>query len=351
MFDKPTAPPEAKSSAAFAESPIAFSIDYRGGKSQPEKTSGKLSPEDLEVKFSYYKRSEHEGEKGTTVEMPAFNFFVLGIYSRFAGVNFNTDKPSESEHYTSTPYRTVKDMCFFRKEYVKKIRENEAYRNEWSVGNYHQLRAFADKQTYREKVGYKKIMLAYCIETDCVVEIAVNRRVEYGLAASIAAATNSAHNPNRIGGLNDLSTQFWGFSFAGKFHTVLDVKGKECKPFEGKGEWGFAPAFDCFVVSSTSTGRGGEVFTKCSDLQMEVDGYVDSQIQWAEQIAGGMNNEDVPGENMAQEARVAAMSTPSAAPSFADPVKAPAMAGCVPFPTTDTTNYEQSQQAGDDLPF
>lgn len=349
MFDQPTAPPEAKSSAAFAENPIAFSLDYRGGKSQPEKTSGKLSPQDLDVKFSYYKRSQHEGEKGEVVEMQNFTFFVLGVYSRFAGVNFNIDKPSESVHYTSTPYRTVKDMCFFRKEYVKKIRENEAYKNEWTVGNYHQLRAFADKQDYREKVGYKKILLVYCLEVDCVVEILVNRRVEYGIAAAIAASTNSAHNPNRIGGLNDLSTQFWGFQFTGNFHTVLDVKGKECKPFEGKGEWGFAPAFNCFIVSATSQNKAAEVYLKCADLQMNVDAYVDSQIQWAEQIAGGKNNEDEPGESarptqtQLDQADAMGFANPATAPRA--PASAPTYGGN-PFPTEAPPATE-----GDELPF
>ena len=349
MFDQPTAPPEAKQSGAFAENPIAFSLDFRSGKSQPPTTNGKLTPQDLGVKFSYYRRSPHEGEKGETVEVNSFTIFVLGVYSRFAGVNFNTAKPSESEHYTSTPYRTVKDMCFFRKEYVRKIRENEAYKNEWSVGSYHQLRSFADGQAYREKVGYKKILFAYCLETDNVIEIAVSRRVEYGLAAAIAAATNTAHNPNRIGGLNDLSTEFWGFQFSGKYHDVLDIKGKECKPFDGKGEWGFSPYFACFVVSSHSQNKGAEVYLRCTELQMNVDAYVDSQIQWAEQIAGGKNNEDVPGEAAEQAAREAALATPSNKSGFAEPVAAPAMArNYEPFPTQEPP---VGALEGDDLPF
>ena len=355
MFDQPQAPPEAVNSSSFTESPIKLVIDFNGRKSQPQGTKGKISAEDLNVCFSYYKRSGQEGEKGTVVVVPAFSFFVLGVYSRFAGTNFNQDKPSESDHYTSTLYRSKNDVAFFRKEYVSKIRENEAYKNEWSVGNYNQLREFADGQSYRKSVGYKKTALCYCLETDSIVEIGISRRVEYGMANAIAVATKTEHNGKRIGGLNLLSTEFWGFTFNGQFQAVTDVKGDECRPISDKGEWGFAPVLVCGVVKPGSTGsvtvRGtsvqiSDIFARCSELQMECDAYVDSQIQWAASILNGGAPVDEAKDEQAQAERVAAFSQPTQqrnSGAFADPIK-------VDFPTQDTTDYTVGAYANDDFP-
>ena len=352
MFDSPQAPPEAVNSGTFTENPISFVLDFNGRKSQPQGTKGKISAQDLNVCFSYYKRSEHEGEKGQVVVVPSFSFFVLGIYSRFAGVNFNQDKPSESDHYTSTLYRSKHDFAFFRKEYVAKIRENEAYKNHWCVGNYNQLRAFADKQPYFQKVGYKKTALCYCVESDSIIEISINRRMEYGMANAIAAATRTEHNAKRIGGLNLLTTEFWGFTFKGEFHEVTDVKGDECRPISDKGEWGFAPKFACGVVKSTSTGsvpvRGNqvpitEIFARCAELQMECDAYVDSQIEWARQIMGGETTNEEKVEQSEQAAREAAFSQPTQRQNngFADPI-------AVEFPThVPPVDYTAGAQPND----
>jgi hypothetical protein len=355
MFDQPQTPPEAVNSQGFAQSPIDFVLDFNGRKSQPQGTKGKVSASDLNVCFSYYKRSEQEGEKGQVVTVPAFSFFVFGIYSRFAGTNFNQDKPSESEHYTSTIYRGKNDVAFFRKEYVSKIRENEAYKNHWSVGTYDQLRAFADKQTYREKVGYKKTALCYCIESDSIIEIGINRRMEYGMANAIAVATRTEHNAKRIGGLNLLTTEFWGFSFKGDFHEVTDVKGGECIPISTKGEWGFAPSFVCGVVKQTSTGVVNvngkqipltEIFARCSELQMECDAYVDSQIEWAKQILNGGDEPQSQNDPAEQAAREAAFSAPSRPSAPAQPRAQEAWPAQAP-----PVDYTNSSADGDDLPF
>jgi len=357
MFDQPQAPPEAVNSGSFTESPIKLVIDFNGRKSQPQGTKGKISAQDLNVCFSYYKRSEHEGEKGTVVVVPAFSFFVLGIYSRFAGTNFNQDRPSESDHYTSTLYRGKNDVAFFRKEYVSKIRENEAYKNHWSVGNYNQLREFADAQSYRKSVGYKKTALCYCVETDSVVEIGISRRVEYGMANAIATATRTEHNGKRIGGLNMLTTEFWGFTFSGQFQAVTDVKGDECRPISDKGEWGFAPVLTCGVVKPTSTGnvtaRGlsitiSEIFARCAELQMECDAYVDSQIQWAGSLLNGGAPVDEAKEQIEQQQREAAFSQPAQqrnASGFQPIVD-------VPFPNqAPPVGFVEGETDADSLPF
>ena len=339
MFNQPQAAPEAVNSGSFVQSPIDIEIDFNGRKSQAQGIRGKVSAEDLNVCFSYYKRSDIEGEKGQVVKVDKFTFFILGIYSRFAGTVFNQDKPKESEHYTSTLYRSKKDLAFFRKEYVKKIRENEAYANHWCVGNYDQLRAFADRQTYRQSVGFKKTALCYCIESDSIVEIGISRRVEYGMAKAIADATNTPHNANRINGLNLLTTEFWGFSFNGKYQEVTDVKGKECVPVSDKGEWGFAPIFTCVTVRASSTNPDSlKVYARCAELQMECDAYVDSQIQWAEQLASG-NDSDSDDYESAQNTAPHPQAPRQSAPAF-DPT----------FPDKEPV-FEDAQATFDSLPF
>jgi len=294
-FQTPDAPPEAKTQTGFAESPIQHEIEFHGRKSQPHGTVGKLTAGDLDVAFKVYIPSKEQGVSGDLTELRALTFYVLGVYSKFAGVDFNTAKPKESDRFTSTLYRGPKDLMYFRQGFVKEIRENRDYANRWKVGNYAEVRAFTKAQDYGEKVGYKKMLLVWCEQLKCICEMVCSRRVEYGMAAAIAIATKTAHNAGRIGGLNDLSTQFWGFHFAGDFHTVADVKGGECIPFSGKSEWGFAPVFKCGVIKDTA-----EKFQILAEAQMEVDNYVDSQIKWAEAIAGVVNENNEPQNGTAQ---------------------------------------------------
>lgn len=284
-FEQPDAAPEAVNSGSFIDNPISREIFYKSGKAQVSGTKGKISPEDLGVKFTYREGDYEEGVKASYASLPAFTLYVLGIYSRFAGQEYNEAKPSESVNYTSTLYRDPKDILFFRMKGVKDIRSDVRYNGYWKAGNYHDVRSFADMQAYKTQVGYKKVAICWCMELKCVVEIQVNRKVEYGMAESIAKSTNTPRDPRRIGGLNDLSTVFWGFRFTGDFIEVDEIKGKPCENFTGKKEWVFAPVFQCGVKKSN--GNEPELFAMLAEKQAEVDAYVDSQVAWAKSIVSG----------------------------------------------------------------
>lgn len=289
-FEQPDFAPEAVNTA-FTENPISREIFYKSGKAQVSGTKGKISPEDLGIKFSYRESDYEEGVKASYASLPAFTVYVLGVYSRFAGQDYNEDKPSESVNYTSTLYRDPKDVLFFRMKGVKDIRSDSRWNGYWRAGNYHDVRAFADLQSYKKQVGYKKVMVCYCLELQCVVEIQVNRKIEFGMAEAIAKSTNTPRDPRRIGGLTDLSTVFWGFRFTGDFIEVDEIKGKPCENFSGKKEWVFAPVFQCGVKKAN--GNEPKLFELMAAKQAEVNAYVDSQVEWAKSILSGTDSKEV----------------------------------------------------------
>jgi hypothetical protein len=293
-FEQPDAAPEAVNTGSFIDNPISREIFYKSGKAQVPGTKGKISPEDLGIKFSYREGEYEEGVKASYASLPAFTVYVLGVYSRFAGQEYNEAKPGESVNYTSTLYRDPKDPLFFRMKGVKDIRSDARYNGYWKAGNYHDVRAFADAQAYKTQVGYKKVMVCYCLELQCVVEIQVNRKIEFGMAEAIAKSTNTPRDPRRIGGLCDLSTVFWGFRFTGDFIEVDEIKGKPCENFTGKREWVFAPVFQCGVKKAN--GNDPELFTLMAEKQAEVDAYVDNQVDWAKSIVAGYNVQGIDDE-------------------------------------------------------
>lgn len=284
-FEVPDAAPEAVTTGSFLENPISREIFYKSGKAQVSGTKGKISPEDLGIKFTYRVNDYEEGVKADYDTLPTFTIYVLGIYSRFAGQEYNEAKPSESVNYTSTIYRAPADTLFFRMKGVKDIRSDARYNGFWKAGTYHDVRAFADKQRYSNQVGYKKIAVCWCMELQCVVELQVNRKIEFGMADAIAKSTNTPRDPRRIGGLTDLSTVFWGFRFSGDFIEVDEIKGKPCENFSGKKEWVFAPVFQCGVKKAE--GNEPELFALMAGKQAEIDAYVDNQVSWAKSIVSG----------------------------------------------------------------
>jgi len=321
-FETPDSAPEAVNNSGFIDNPISREIFYKSGKAQVSGTKGKISPEDLGIKFTYREGAYEEGVKASYASLPAFTIYILGIYSRFAGQEYNEAKPGESVNYTSTIYRDPKDPLFFRMKGVKDIRSDARYNGYWRAGNYHDVRAFSDTQAYKTSVGYKKIAVCWCMELQCVVEIQVNRKVEFGMAEAISTSTNTPRDPRRIGGLNDLATVFWGFRFTGDFIEVDEIKGKPCENFSGKKEWVFAPVFKCGVKKAA--GNEPELFAMLAEKQAEVDAYVDSQVAWARSIVNG--------NELQQEAETPANAIKN--DSIAD------------FPVNDVTSYND-----DNLPF
>lgn len=284
MFETPDQAPEAKS-GTIAENPIAREIYFKPGKSQVAAIKGKITASDLGVKFSHREGAFEEGVPGTYSDLRAFTLYVLGVYSRFAGQEFNEANPKDSLKFTSTIYRAPSDQIYFRLKGVKDVRTRPDLSGFWAVGDYRTLRNFCDTQSYRNSVGYKRIAICYCVELQEVIEIVINRRIEYGMAEAISVSTSTPRDPRRISGLCDLSTCFWGFRFAGDFVEVDEIKGKPCEPFSGKKEWGFAPVFQCGVCKAG--GKSPELFAQLAELQATVDHYVDEQIAWAKSVGAG----------------------------------------------------------------
>ena len=85
-------------------------------------------------------------------------------------------------------------------------------------------------QDYRDKVGYKKVAVCWCEELKDVIELQVNRKIEFGLAQAIAN-TPGAANPSGAPG-SQLTTGFNG-------PPPADMSGGGFNPWNPtNGDWG-----------------------------------------------------------------------------------------------------------------
>jgi hypothetical protein len=291
----PTAPPPAQQRSY----PWTKRVDYRSGK-VAQAFAAQAMPENVKAGFSYY-----DSEAKSSISLEAFQAIVVASLSGIAGVTKEGDR--YYNYYSNLVKDTRTDVLAVRMQGVDKV---------IGTGLYSEL-----KETLPSGVGYTQVLICYVKEYDQIMALNLTVGLQNHLKNAIAVATSTQASKVNLFGLCDLITQFWGFSFTGKFVKT----DKEGKPWSGTGDMYFMPECNAFVVNKAGN---EDAFVMLNEGSAACFEYVQRE------------QDKIYGATKAVESA---------------PISAPARKhiGNDDFPTNDTTSYSEEAPSphGDDLPF
>lgn len=252
--------PDHAPTSARAESPVKMRLEYKPGKTPEQYAKHANAKEDEKVGFRYY-----DNDLKRSVKMDKITFFVIGMYSQIAGAVKITDKEYRNYQTNLCP-DTRTDIFVLREAYVKDAPV-------LCKGDYHTVKAFVnDNPRQFQGVGYRQVMVAYVKELDKICSIEVPRRLEYAMRQAIAKRTGEKIGKVSLLGLTDISSEIWGFNFAGEY---LAVNEKD-EAHTGKGDLFFAPVLGCGIIKPTSKGYE-QLFPYISSVQDQMRDYINAQ--------------------------------------------------------------------------
>lgn len=321
---------------AFSDRVDILRIDYAANKTpesyahlaqgqilEDAKAAGKLG-------FSYWKRSEFEGESGQKIALLNFTFYLLEVYSALSGM---AGEGANRINYYSNKVKDTRVEPFVLFDGGK-----EPIRR----GLYSEI-----KGALPQGVGFNLHFIGYCPELDRVIDLKLTASVQRGIVNAIidsarrAGKTKSAKNVNLFS-LAD-NDHIWGFR-------QIDFS-KECKDgtaYAGKGELYFAPTFVCGIIDPSKPERA-EIHRQCCELQAQVRANYEERKKKAATFTGNAGNTANAGNAMPQ---ISAQQPANVAPSNQRSAQAPHNESSFDngyFPSIADMNTAPSND--DDLPF
>lgn len=299
--------------------PWTIRAEYKSGKTPPAFADA-ATPEQVKAGFSYY--DKEAGAKVTlenfTASIVAITFGVSGtvpdgnFYINYlSNLVFDTrDQPMEVFHFVG-PHGDKKKAVV-------------------ASGHYNDFKA-----NLPNGVGYCKVLICWIHEIEQLASFQVSASMEQALKEGIATATGEKLGKISLFGIAESVERFWTFRFkAGQF----TKRTKDGAKWAGQGDMFFYPNLTCGVMTAANV-------PGLPDHKQAVSDYIEASQKylWEESKAVKASPEV---EAQAQQAREAAFSQPTPPRTnggFADPVAAP-------FPTNDTTNFEQGAEPNDDFP-
>lgn len=311
---------------AFSDRIDLLRIDYAANKTpenyarmaegqilEDAKASGKLG-------FSYWQRSEYEGESGQKITLPNFTFYLLEVYSALSGMS---GEGANRINYYSNKVKDSRAEPFVLfdggKEPIRK-------------GIYSEI-----KGALPQGVGFHLHFIGYCPDIDRVIDLKITAAVQRGIAnALVESAKRSGKNKTAkqisLFGLAD-NDLIWGFR-----QTGFVKETKDGSPYAGKGELYFSPSFVCGIVDPSKPERF-EIHRKCCELQSQVRAnYEERKSKYAGAKVVAEHTPSMPNDSgYTQQGATRQQSAPAAAVND----------GYFP-PLNDMSGL---QELGDDLPF
>ena len=302
---------------------------------------GKIHRDDLLCGFKYYKPETKE--KNT---LPSFTAYLLGVYyGSFSNGKERGEINYQSNLVADTRTDILQSFYFLRTG-------DDTYRREvLATGNYKNDIAPALEREGR-KGSYTRVLVCYIVELDEVREIRLNATSEAGFLKAVAAARDIPEHKATFFGLNDLSSEIWGFRFTGEFEPVV-FSAKEAKNVpptvpakEGAQKIYFQPIIKAGVIKMHNE-KWKDTFDRVAAMQLEFADYIESEQQYYREWTKKKSGNSAPSADHTQEGPKANHTTRQPA----------TMATPDDFPTQDLTSYpvgnakEVQVPYEDDLPF
>lgn len=240
--ETPTAPPP----SGVIQTPWDHRVNYKSGKVQAS-LAEIATPENIKPGFTYY-----DSDQRQQYEIAEFSAVVVAVLASAQGVEKDGDR--YNNWFSNYVYDTRTEAL-----------EVRVYGIDRPVltGIYSDI-----KNDFPQGVGYTQALVVYSPEYKKTYVINLTVGLQNHLILAIAKATNTQPKKVRLYGLCDLSTQYWGFKFTGKFIKVT----KEGDLWNGTGEMYFMPECSAFVINQKpETESWFEIFNQKS---AEVSEYV-----------------------------------------------------------------------------
>ena len=218
-FEQPTHAPVSSGNSR----PWNFRLEYKSGKT-PEGFASAALPEQVSAGFSYYDK-----EAGQTSRKESFTFFVVACLSGISGVTKDGDR--YNNYYSTLVYDTrTQPMSVWMQGIERPI----------ETGFYSEL-----KPKMPQGVRFTQVLICYDMDSKQLIALNLTVGLAMQIQRAIGTACNTPANKISLFSLCDLSTEFWGLRFEGKF----EKRTKEGDAWNGKGEMYFMPELRAGVVS------------------------------------------------------------------------------------------------------
>jgi len=242
------------------ESPVKMKLEYKPGKTPAQYAKHANPKQDEKIGFLYYDK-----DLKRNVKMDKVTLFTVGVYSQIAGAVKITEKEYRN-YQTNLVEDTRQDIMVLREAFVQ---NSEIL----CKGVYRTVKNFVDENPKQfQGVGYRMVMVAYCRELDKIVHLECSQRLQYALKKSIANATKERVDKVSLLGLTSISSEIWGFVFAGDYSLVNEKD----EPYTDRGDLYCAPILSCGVIKAT-TKNFEEIFSYVSSVQDQMGEYISGQ--------------------------------------------------------------------------
>lgn len=249
-FEQPTHAPVSSGNSR----PWNFRLEYKSGKT-PEGFASAALPEQVSAGFSYYDK-----EAGQTSRKESFTFFVVACLSGISGVTKDGDR--YNNYYSTLVYDTrTQPMSVWMQGIERPI----------ETGFYSEL-----KPKMPQGVRFTQVLICYDMDSKQLIALNLTVGLAMQIQRAIGLACNTPANKISLFSLCDMSTEFWGLRFEGKF----EKRTKEGDAWNGKGEMFFMPELRAGVVS----------LAKNPQLIEELNGHADAVKEFVMATIEGIQN-------------------------------------------------------------
>jgi hypothetical protein len=280
-----TAPPEGAEIPTQSEKMLFLNVDWKSQKvaqswvSALNETIFNEWSANGKIGFTYY-----DSEEKKSVTIPRFSFVVIDLVAACDGTEWGPDKKPVARYRSNRVFDT-------RTQRIAVWLQGSQNRTPVVSGLYKDI-----KTQLPEGVGYKKYIVAYCIELDALVEIDASKIFETALKRCLAALDNEKGKKTKWEQISIYNLaqndHLWGFSFAG-----YDRQDANQNPYAGVGELYFAPKIRGGIVDPSNP-NAKELHEKVADLQTRFRAIMAEKLNRANQHnAASANTEDRPATN------------------------------------------------------
>ena len=286
-FEQPTHAPV----SSGGNRPWVRRLEYKSGK-VPEGFAKQAVPEQAGAGFSYYDK-----ESAQTVRRDSFTFFVVACLSGISGVTKDGDR--YQNYYSSLVYDTRTQPLSVWMQGIERPIE---------TGFYAEL-----KPKMPQGVGFKQVLICYDMDSKELIALTLTVGLAMQIQRAIGAACNTPASKISLFSLCDISSEFWGIRFEGKF----EKKTKDGEPWNGKGEMFFQPELKTGVISAAKNTALVEELNQYAEAVKE---YVEATVQRVKQNEAT----HAPAPQPAETERTAHAAPAGRPPSNARPASVPA---------------------------
>lgn len=238
----PTAPPTG-GSISF---PWKHRLQYKSGKID-EAFAEVATPEKVKAGFTFYNK-----ETAEIVRLNEFDAIVVRVMAGVSGTTMSGEK--YVGWFSNLVDDTRTDVIQVRVQGVERVQAS---------GLYSEI-----KNDLPQGVGFCQYLICYIPSIKETVALQLTVGLSHHLRACIASATNSPIKKVNLFGLCSLSSQYWGFSFAGGFKKT----DKDGAIYSGKGQMYFMPECSAFTINKNDQTK--DWFTHLDKVSDECAKYV-----------------------------------------------------------------------------